>query len=56
MSALPQNNSKDEHWHALVHESFLCVRKFTQLVPYHVLCYHDRDVVLPVMYEKADPA
>ncbi len=42
--------------HALVHEAFLRMGKFSQLVPNHVLRYHDRDVVLPVVYEKADPA
>jgi len=39
----------------LVHEAFLRMRKFSQLVPNHVLRYHDRDVVFPVVYEKADP-
>ena len=42
--------------HALVCEALLCVRKLAQLMPNHVLCDRDRNVVLSIMHKEPDSA
>ena len=41
--------------HVLIHEALLRMRKFSQLVSYHVLRYSHWDIVLPVVHEKTNP-
>jgi hypothetical protein len=49
------SNGRNNQTHALIHESLFCMRKFSQLVPDHVLRNRHRDVVFSVVHEKPNP-